>query len=123
MQLEERPAPGVPGGAAASGSGGAVLIAHLSGDAGIVNTGELEHLVIKLTVRRPERLVMNLAGLAFLASLGVGLLLSLAEGVRRTGGTIAIAAPTPNVADVLTKMRIHAVIPVFATVEEALTGR
>lgn len=119
MILEERPAaPGSAGGADAL-----ALIARLSGDAGVVNTGELEHLVIKLTVRRPERLIMDLSELAFLASLGVGLLLSLAEGVRRTGGTIAIAAPTPLVAEVLTKMRIHAVIPVFATIDDALAGR
>lgn len=68
------------------------------------------------------RVVVDLAGVGFLGSAGVAVLLDLADAARARGGRIALAAPSAPARRVLGLLRLERELPVSATLEEALGG-
>ncbi len=64
--------------------------------------------------------VLDLRDLAFLSSLGIRLLLSVARVVTRRGGRLVLFGAQPMVAEVLTSMALDQVLPLAATEAEAL---
>jgi anti-sigma B factor antagonist len=78
---------------------------------------------VKLTaaVVAPGRdVVVDLAGVTFVASLGLRLLISLARGVAGKGRHLALYGAQPLVQDVLDGAAIDQIVPVVPTEAEAL---
>jgi len=67
-----------------------------------------------------RRVVVNLAGVAFLDSSGLGALIGLLKRVAERGGDVRLAAVQPAVQTVLEITRAHRILPVSTTVEDAL---
>lgn len=63
--------------------------------------------------------VLDLTGLAFLASLGIRLLLSCARVVARRGGKLVLFGAQPMVAEVMEAMALGDALPLVATEAEA----
>lgn len=98
------------------------LIVSLSGSAGVAGADHLERAVRLVKVRRPRRLIIDLAGLSFIASLGLGMLIALSAAVKSDGGTVRFASASPAIAGVIKRCRLEAVLPVYASVDEAMNG-
>jgi anti-anti-sigma factor len=71
-------------------------------------------------VPRGRPTVIDMTGVAFLASLGIRMLISTARGLSGKGARIAIYNPTPEVMEVIEMTALHEIVPVFGSEAEAL---
>ncbi len=69
-----------------------------------------------------RRVVLDMSGVSFLDSAGVGALVSLFVNRRNQGKTFALAALTPQATAVVTVAGLQKLLPVAKTVEEASAG-
>ena len=67
-------------------------------------------------------IILDLADVDYISSIGIGLLVKNAQAVKRHGGQFIICRPTGLVEDVLRSVVIDKVIPIAATREEALAA-
>ena len=67
-------------------------------------------------------LVFNLAGLEYISSAGLRVLMLASKQTRPVGGRIAVAAMTPLVAEILKISRFDMVFPTHATLADALAA-
>ena len=73
------------------------------------------------TAERGFPTIIDLSGVNFIASLGLGMLLAAARALHSRGARTVIVNPQPNVGKALETAYMNAVIPVVASVEEAET--
>jgi len=99
------------------------LIIKIAGDAGVENIDTLERELTKLSAQKPPLIVFDLSGLDFIASLGMGALMSFRKGIARNGGTVRIAAAKPAVLDAFKRAALKELFNTCATVDEALTAK
>ncbi|MBL8077728.1 MAG: STAS domain-containing protein [Anaerolineales bacterium] len=66
------------------------------------------------------RVLVDLADVEFLTSIGIGLLVSTAKSVARRGGKLAILNPNENVRDVLQMTGIMDIVPIHMNITEAI---
>ena len=67
----------------------------------------------------PKRLIVDLGGVPFIDSAGLGALIGGIRRVREDGGEVALAAPRREVMTVLRTTGFDRMLPVTATLEEA----
>ena len=96
------------------------LVASITGEAGIPQTGGLERQITSFIARQPNRLVLDLKGLTFIGSLGMGSLVTLRRSIVRRNGDVLIAAARPQVIEAFRRAGLHRAFQMFDTVEEAL---
>jgi anti-sigma B factor antagonist len=65
-------------------------------------------------------LVVDLTGVGFLDSTGLGVLVTTLKHVRESGGSLDVVASAPRVLKVFTLTGLNAVMPLHATLDEAL---
>jgi anti-sigma B factor antagonist len=80
----------------------------------------IEHCVPAREAGR--NLVLNLAGVPFIASSGIGALLALVEEYRDAAGTIRIAAASPAVESVITLLNLDRFLTMDASEQDAITA-
>jgi anti-sigma B factor antagonist len=73
----------------------------------------------KLRAETASSVVLDLSGVSFLDSAGVGALVSLFVSRRNQGKTFALAALSPQSTAVVTVAGLQNLLPVYKTVEEA----
>jgi anti-sigma B factor antagonist len=66
------------------------------------------------------RVVLDLAGVAFLASSGIGVLMGARRALAAEGGSLVLASPRGEVAQILSLTGVAEVIPVAPTVADAI---
>jgi anti-anti-sigma factor len=99
------------------GANGEVLITRLTGKLSLETVHDF------INTLRPEpakRLVLDMSGLSFLDSAGVGALVSLFVSRRNNGKTMALAGLTQQGNAVMQVSGLLKLIPIFASVEAAL---
>jgi anti-sigma B factor antagonist len=69
----------------------------------------------------PPKVVIDLEGVSFVDSTGLGSVIAALKLVRSSKGDLRLAAPNQQVRVVLELTTLDRVFPYFATVEEALT--
>jgi len=72
-----------------------------------------------LTASRGKPTIIDLSRVDFIASLGLGMLLSCARSLHGRGARAVIVNPQPMVKKALETAHMDSVIPVFPTVQEA----
>jgi anti-anti-sigma factor len=85
---------------------------------GFLDTLAVERLdldVTRLLALRPKRLLIDLSGLTFISSLGIGQLLMLCGHVAGCGGVCVIVADHPTVREALARCRVEALAPIWNT--------
>jgi anti-sigma B factor antagonist len=101
------------------GANGAV-VTKLSGKLSLETVNEF------ITTMRPEgaqHLVLDMSGLSFLDSAGVGALVSLFVSRRNHGKTLALAGLTQQGVAVMQVSGLIKLMPIFATVDEAVAAK
>ena len=97
------------------------LIAKISGKAEVNQIDELDRQLHLLTALSPKFVVLDMSKVAYVSSMGIGSLLRFRKDVEQTGGKVVLAALQQNVAATLRIASIDRVLPIFNSVEAALT--
>lgn len=75
-----------------------------------------------LAVSQPA-IIVDLSGVPFIDSTGLGVLVTTLKRVREAGGTLDVVASAPRVLKVFALTGLDVVIPLHATLDEALLPR
>lgn len=102
-------------------TGGAVLI--ISGAVSYEDDGALEKEIARLVEAKPALVAVDLTGLSFISSVGIAALVKLQRGVHAYGGAARLVGPSTNVFGVLDKSRLVELMPVFPSIERAMSSR
>src|SRR5688572_7216543 len=98
-----------------------IHLIKLKGKLDIIGAGEIETKFTGYCAGDKVRVIVDLAEVDFLASIGIRLLLLTAKSVASRGGKMVILNPTPDVQGVLEVTGIPEIIPIYAHLESAET--
>jgi anti-sigma B factor antagonist len=91
----------------------------LMGSLDIAGTGEIETRFAGYCAAPEARVLVDLSGVDFLASIGIRLLVTNAKAVKRHGSRMVILNPVPDVRNVLEVSGIPQIIPMYESMESA----
>ena len=94
-------------------------VIKLKGNLDTAGTGQIETKFAGYCSGDNVRVIVDVAEVEFLASIGIRLLLLNAKSVGKQGGSMVLVAPTPEVETVLELTGILPVIPAYASIEAA----
>jgi anti-anti-sigma factor len=86
----------------------------------LVGVGKVETKLLAATVARGAPTIVDVSEMTFIASLGMGLLLSCLKGLKRKGAKLVLLKPQRDVAAALTVARLTELLPIAETDEQAL---
>jgi anti-anti-sigma factor len=101
-------------------SDGAITIYHAKGK---LSLETVNGFVQQLRPDESAMLVLDLSGVNFLDSAGVGALVSLFVSRRSQGRVLALASLTPQAKAVVLVAGLQNMLPIYATVDEAAAGK
>ena len=83
---------------------------------------EVEAKISDVADNGTERLILDLSGIEFLDSAGLGVLMILYGNMKVRGGQLRIVAPGVKVLDVLKLTHTDSILPIDPTLEAALAS-
>ena len=101
---------------------GGYAIAALSGDLGIASGPALREQLRSL-LRAASQLIIDLSAVEHADASGLAVLVGSGHRARLLGGSLRLAAPSPEVARVLSATGMNQHLDVFPTVRAAITGQ
>jgi anti-sigma B factor antagonist len=99
---------------------GGYVIATLSGDLGIASASALREQILNL-LRAASHLIIDLSAVEHADASGLAALVGSGRRARLLGGSLRLAAPSPEVARVLSATGINRHLDIFPTVRAATT--
>jgi len=93
----------------------------LVGKLDVIGTGEIETKFSGYCSGDKVRVVVDLADVDFLASIGIRMLVTTAKSIASRGGKMALLNPTFDVHGVLEVTGVPAIIPIYSQLESAET--
>ena len=75
---------------------------------------------VKMVITQSKRIVLNLSGVTYIDSGGLGTLVALYTTARNSGGSIKLANLTPRVGDLLQVTKLVTVFDVYDSEEKAI---
>jgi anti-anti-sigma factor len=101
---------------------GGYAIAALSGDLGIASAPALREQ-LRSMLRAASQLIIDLSAVEHADASGLAVLVGSGRRARLLGGSLRLAAPSPEVARVLSATGINQHLDIFPTVRAAITGQ
>jgi anti-sigma B factor antagonist len=101
---------------------GTVAVVHVSGEIDIATSDTMAGRVLGRLAERPATLVIDLSGVEFLGSAGLGVLIEASQNAQEAATTLRIVATTPRVLRPLEISGLLDVLPVCRSLSEALRG-
>ena len=101
---------------------GGYIIAALSGELGIASAPALREQLRSL-LRAASQLIIDLSAVEHADASGLAVLVGSGHRARLLGGSLRLAAPSPEVARVLSATGISQHLNIFPTVRAAITGQ
>jgi anti-sigma B factor antagonist len=100
-----------------------VIVATVAGEVDVSTSGALREGLLHLISDQDTRaLVVNLAGIRFIDSTGIGVLVGVWHRVRATQARLALAAPSRQALSVLDTTGLTQVLPVYDTEAAAISA-
>ena len=100
---------------------GSAVVATLRGEIDLHNSPNVRAVLLKfLDENKPGRLVLNLAGVPYMDSSAIAVLVEALQRMRKTGGKIYLTNLQPRVKGLLEIARLDSIFSVVATEEDAL---
>lgn len=93
----------------------------LSGRMDIEGAGRIELPLAAMTASPRTAIVVDMAAVPFMCSMGIRVLLLTAKAVVKRGGRFALLAPDDNVRGVLSSAGIDQLIPVCDDLDQAIS--
>jgi anti-sigma B factor antagonist len=100
-------------------SDGAMMV-RMKGEACLQCADDLDRYLMPVVALRPKNLVVDLSGLNFISSLGLGALIELQREIAQLGGSVRFAAAQPLIRDIFAKCKLDRSLKLYPTVEAAL---
>lgn len=100
-------------------AGNGITIVNLAGRLDLEGARDLESTYSFETTTRRALIVVNLAAVSFLASIGIRTLLVSARAQDQRGGKLVLAGADPLVRQVIETAGVDQLIPTYATVDLA----
>jgi anti-sigma B factor antagonist len=97
---------------------GITLIA-LQGTLDIMGVNQIETKFAGYCSGENARILVDMSGVDYMASIGIRLLVTNAKSLRTRNGKMALLSPTTDVFNVLEMTDIPAIIPVYSNLESA----
>ena len=101
---------------------GGYVIAALSGKLGIASAPALREQLLSL-LRAASHLIIDLSAVEHADAGGLAVLVGSGRRARLLGGSLRLAAPSPEVARVLSATGLNQHLDIFPTVRAAITGQ
>jgi anti-sigma B factor antagonist len=92
----------------------------LLGDLNIEGVNRIQDRFVFTTTSRRKATLVDVSQVTFIASLGMGMLVSAAKALHRNGAVMVLLAPTSMVLRALDAAGINRVIPIASGEEEAM---
>jgi anti-sigma B factor antagonist len=83
---------------------------------------EIESTISDVADNGVERLILDLSGIEFIDSAGLGALMILYGNMKVRGGQLRLVAPGPKIREVLKLTHTDAILPVDPTLEASLAA-
>jgi anti-anti-sigma factor len=99
-----------------------VTVVAPTGRLDVAGAPALKDAIAEAARSGPTRVVIDMEGVSFVDSTGLGSVIAALKQLRSTQGELRLAAPNQQVRVVLELTTLDRVFPYYATVEEALTG-
>src|SRR5438034_11107768 len=99
-----------------------ITVVAPTGRLDVAGAPALQEVVSEVVKTGPPRIVIDMEGVSFVDSTGLGSVISALKQVRGSQGELRLAAPNQQARVVLELTTLDRVFPYYATVEEALTG-
>src|SRR5438132_9045343 len=99
-----------------------VTVLAPSGRLDVAGAPALKEAISEAVKNGPPRVVIDMEGVSFVDSTGLGSVISALKQIRGSQGDLRLAAPNQQARVVLELTTLDRVFPYFATVEEALAG-
>lgn len=96
------------------------VVARLTGEAGVDEADELDRSLRLLTAAKPALAVLDLAGMSYIASMGIGALVKFRNEISHAGGRVVLAALRPLVLDTFKHAGLLRVFQAYPTVDDAI---
>ncbi len=98
---------------------GGTAVVHLSGAATIDQADHLTAELRRIAAEPVQRIVLDLAELEFICSMGLGSLIVAHVITQRRKAQVVLAAPQPAIREILETTRLDRIFPVFTDVGSA----
>ncbi len=99
-----------------------ITVVAPTGRLDVAGAPALKEAISEVVKNGPPRIVIDMEGVSFVDSTGLGSVISALKQVRGSQGEMRLAAPNQQARVVLELTTLDRVFPYYATVEEALTG-
>jgi anti-anti-sigma factor len=99
-------------------SGKTATVVRLVGELNLVSSTEAKRSLAKLAAQAPKVVIFDLAGLTFLDSSGISVLLATRQEIKKGGGTVALTNLQPQIRKVLEIIRSLPGVPIFQSTAE-----
>lgn len=99
-----------------------IRLIKLAGVLDAEGVGRVERKLAEHCAGENAQVLLDLSEVAFIASIGIRLLVTTAKSVGRYGGRLVILDPSQSVRDILELTGISEIIPMFGNLEEARAG-
>ena len=97
-------------------------LVELAGEADAVGSEELHSVLDAQTRKRPGLLILEMSALRYLDSAALQAIVRANLALRRDGGRLVLVSPRDTVAQVLQMTEVDQMVPVCASVHDALAG-
>lgn len=98
------------------GTQGNTIIMELAGPLTLTNLFAFQH---ELTMTHPETLILDLSGVPYMDSAGLGVLMNCYVSADKHGRKFALAGVSERILALLELTRVNTLLKIFATVEQA----
>jgi anti-sigma B factor antagonist len=96
-------------------------LVELAGEADVTGTETLHALLVSQTRKKPGLLVIDMSALRFMDSAALQVILRAHLALGKDGGRLALVSPHDTVARVLQMTEVDRVVPVYASLDEAVS--
>ena len=97
-------------------------VLHVEGTVDIATSPELKERLAALVDRGERRLVVDISGVPFIDSTGLGAIVSGSNRIKSNFGRLRVVATSPQTLTVLDISGLLAVLDVFDSVDDAVKG-
>lgn len=99
---------------------GKVLVVRIHGSAGMGEAEELQAKLDELVATEVPRIVIDLSGMNFISSSGLGALIAAHLRSRKHGQQVRLVNPQKAVLDVLETTRLTKLFDIYSSLDQAL---
>lgn len=99
---------------------GEATVVTVQGEVDVYTAPKLREEIQRLFDGGAKHVAVDLAGVAYMDSSGLGVLIGALKRAREAGGNLVVAAPTPRIARILDVTGLSRIFGVRASIDEAV---